>query len=1049
MKKFTLVLFVLCSLRIYSQTNAFDSLNIVLKKSKHDTSKVQAMYELAKLYLQNNADTAYLYSKKAFDLSEKIKYKKGIGDGYSFYAYQYFSENKIDKSIEYFEKSIGIKTQLNDKKGASIAYYNLASVCAAAGRKDKTLESFNKSIGIKKEIGDVEGISLMYNEMASYFLTQSNLQDAKKYCLKSDSTMRTLHKNDLTADNLLYIGNVYQKKGGFKIAMEYYQQALELVKGSDNKKLLVKTYSSLANCYLSLGDAGNSLKYHLKALDVAETLMLKELAIQAYYGAGNASLMLGNMPKALEYYSKELKLTEQERDYREMGLCLNSMANVYRNLGDLDRAIEYLMRANKLIEGTNDKSEIATLNNNIGLLLLEKGDYTQSMAYLTKGLKAMKELNNKQGISSCVSNIALIHQRQNRLDSALYYLDISKKIKEETGDKAGLANVLNNNALIHLKLKQFDKCRTNNSTALQINREIKSPDQIRKALRTLSQLEYKTNNLTAAETAHDEILDLCNKTLKINFPTMSEKEKENLFKIIGTDFDNFNSFCLVRKAEKPQITERVYNHTIRNKGLLLRSSTAMRHAILGSKDTSIIKKYDEWISIKKKIAQLYNKGKDTKELEEAANNIEKDLVKGSSAFNSLDKLQKVNWKDVQAALKPNEAAIEFINFSHEEIKDSANSKMIYCALIIKQGSKQPEMIKLFEEKELINVLGKKAETGENYITNIYGEQNKENPNIYNLVWKPMEPFLNGIKTIYYSPSGLLHKISFAALNKSKNSYLCDKYRLELEGSTSRLAMKDNESKIEKPSMYVFGDIQYDTPTSIHDTTALLSWPYLEGTKTESEKILSVLKGSDFEVNYLKGNDAKESEFKSKAPSANIVHVATHGFFFPDPSDYYESSSDEGETRGKRGGQNAIGITNFIVNKNPLMRSGLVFAGANDVWVREEYNDGEDGVLTAQEVAILDLRKTKLIILSACETGLGDIKGVEGVYGLQRSLKMAGVEYIVMSLWQVPDAETAEFMEKFYTRLVKTKNLKDSFYATRNEMRKKYDPFYWAAFVLLE
>jgi CHAT domain-containing protein len=132
-----------------------------------------------------------------------------------------------------------------------------------------------------------------------------------------------------------------------------------------------------------------------------------------------------------------------------------------------------------------------------------------------------------------------------------------------------------------------------------------------------------------------------------------------------------------------------------------------------------------------------------------------------------------------------------------------------------------------------------------------------------------------------------------------------------------------------------------------------------------------------------------------------------------------------------------------------MRSGLVFAGANEVWSRKEYIDKEDGVLTAQEVATLDLRKTNLVVLSACETGLGDVKGTEGVYGLQRSLKMAGVKFIIMSLWQVPDAETVEFMEKFYTKLTKTKDIKSSFNETRNEMRKKYDPFYWAAFVLLE
>ena len=144
----------------------------------------------------------------------------------------------------------------------------------------------------------------------------------------------------------------------------------------------------------------------------------------------------------------------------------------------------------------------------------------------------------------------------------------------------------------------------------------------------------------------------------------------------------------------------------------------------------------------------------------------------------------------------------------------------------------------------------------------------------------------------------------------------------------------------------------------------------------------------------------------------------------------------------------------MYSPNPLMRSGLVFAGANDVWQKPVMNTGEkmkreDGVLTAAEVSTLDLRRTELVVLSACETGLGDIKGAEGVYGLQRAFKMAGVKYIIMSLWQVPDKETAEFMTTFYQYLDKTNDIKRSFYLTQMEMWKKYDPYFWGAFVLIE
>jgi len=112
-------------------------------------------------------------------------------------------------------------------------------------------------------------------------------------------------------------------------------------------------------------------------------------------------------------------------------------------------------------------------------------------------------------------------------------------------------------------------------------------------------------------------------------------------------------------------------------------------------------------------------------------------------------------------------------------------------------------------------------------------------------------------------------------------------------------------------------------------------------------------------------------------------------------------------------------------------------------------DSDDGVLTAQEVTQIDMRKNDLVVLSACETGLGDIRGTEGVYGLQRSLKMAGVKYIIMSLWGIPDKETVEFMSLFYSTLLNLKDIKAAFYGAQNAMSAKYDPYYWGAFVLLE
>jgi CHAT domain-containing protein len=357
------------------------------------------------------------------------------------------------------------------------------------------------------------------------------------------------------------------------------------------------------------------------------------------------------------------------------------------------------------------------------------------------------------------------------------------------------------------------------------------------------------------------------------------------------------------------------------------------------------------------------------------------------------------------------------------------------------------MIKLFTEDQLQDVIGKSGGNDVSYINDIYGTANRQDDRLYNLIWKPIEEYLNGVNNVFISPSGLLLKISFPAISNGKGVYLCDKYQIQIKGSTgnstgSSLFFLDNN-----PSALVFGGIQYGQNNSGSQV-----WNYLKGTKDEGDVVNSILEKGHIDVSYLTDNNATEAYFKQNAQKYNILHIATHGFFFADPNEVRFEEKKQDVEYGKitfRGATSGFGINSFVNNENPLMRSGLVLAGANDVWSKPETGETDDGVLTAQEVTQIDMRKNNLVVLSACETGLGDIIGSEGVYGLQRALKMAGVKFIIMSLWEIPDKETVEFMGMFYNNLIKIKDIRTAFAETQKVMREKYDPFYWGAFVLME
>jgi CHAT domain-containing protein len=547
-----------------------------------------------------------------------------------------------------------------------------------------------------------------------------------------------------------------------------------------------------------------------------------------------------------------------------------------------------------------------------------------------------------------------------------------------------------------------------------------------------------------------EYIDVRNqKTLK-DFLYLSESEKEMYYQTILPDLEAFASYSLMRKPTNPLITRNTYNNILLNKGLMLKSSTAMRLAILNSNNSGLLKEYDEWIALQKEISRLYStpvemRDKDLNELEVNANAIERSLVSRSQDFSDFRKGLQLTWEDVKKSLGPDEAAIEFTDFRRWE-KDGGSAST-YSALVLKANSEYPEMIKLFTDDQLQEIISISGANNITDINDIYGTKSRKEERLYNLVWKPIEPYLEGVKKVYISPSGLLNKISFPAISNGKGVYLCDKYQIQVKGSTGSITAQNLFSAGNRSSAMVLGGIQYSAVNSADEV-----WGYLKGTKDEGDAISTILKKGNFDIEYLSGNNATETFFKEKAGAFNILHLATHGFFFDDPNKVrFEENKEKVEFDDIqfRGGAGAYGVNSFVNSENPLMRSGLVLAGANDVWAKSERTGTEDGVLTAQEVAQIDLRKNDLVVLSACETGLGDIKGSEGVYGLQRSLKMAGVKFIIMSLWEIPDRETVEFMGLFYNNLLNVKDIRQAFIGAQKSMRAKYDPYYWGAFVLLE
>jgi CHAT domain-containing protein/Tfp pilus assembly protein PilF len=969
--------------------------------SEPDTSRLQAIHQYARDgYLFSQPDSAYYYAQLQYDYAKEKNLKKDMAEALNTQGLSFYVMGDYERAIELYTQSLKLREEIGDKKGAA---------------------------------GSLSNIGILYYYMGNY----PEAIDYHTRCLKLDE--ETKNRKGV-AHSLNNLGSVYNAKGDYSIALDFLARCVSIYEELGDQNALMAPLNNIGVAHKSLGDYGKALQYYTRSLKIGEITGNMQGTANALSNIGTIYYNQGDNAKAMDYYMQCLKIDEETGDNRGMAYSFGSIGNVHKSQRNYAQAVDYFKRSLDIASAMGDKRIVAANLSNLGIVSGHQADsalkagnyslssekYARALEYFTEGMKIRSEIGDKEGVAGSAGNLATVYLAQSKIALASDDKDLSKTLNKQALESA--------------------------QQSLKMALEIGEAYQTKLASKICFVVHILENDLPRADEYLQQIKTLAEKDLSINYFILSENEKELYFSSMEEDFNAFYEFTLLYGDSFVGYTDTCYNLALRNKGLTLKSSTLMRKVVLNSGDSLLIAQYEAWRDLKEKIAKSYEAAENTEILETQANELEKELVSKSAAFSDFDKVKKLDWKQVQAGLKPTEAAIEFISFPSAL---DAEKPIRYAALVIKPESKHPEIVSLCTEDELKEILGTFQSSNFNFVSKVYGSKQEAQTGLYTKVWQPLEKYLGGIKTIHYSPSGLLHKISFSALSKDQNILLSDSYELHQHNSTGRVALPDESSFTANDHFLVAGGVHYNTAA-----TATEIWNYLPGTEKEIQDISTILKEKEHSIGYLTGEQVTEESIKQQLPDASVIHIATHGFFFPDPEKVNEEikteTTQENEDLTFRGYvmSHSKGTTNyahwsFVNNKNPLMRSGLVLAKANDIWHRDAMAEGEDGILTAQEVANIDMHNTSLVVLSACETGLGDIKGSEGVYGLQRAFKIAGVKYVMMSLWQVPDKETAEFMTTFYRNLTTTGDVRKSFNTTQRVLRQKYDPYYWAAFVLVE
>lgn len=557
---------------------------------------------------------------------------------------------------------------------------------------------------------------------------------------------------------------------------------------------------------------------------------------------------------------------------------------------------------------------------------------------------------------------------------------------------------------------------------------------------------------------------------RANAATMSERDRLGFHATLPGTFPLYFSFATRYHDRDPSLAAKVYDVLLQKRGFVAESAASMRSKIVASGDRDALAMLDKLAADKTQLASLSESSAaaprpQVSQLTQEVNQLEQQLARRSSALSEANTLAAATWHDVQQALKPGEAAVEIAKFQFHTGRTFVANR-IYIALVITPQSKYPNLIVLGDARDLeaapltgfrsavAKTRGVIAEAEPN--TPPSAAETANTSAAYDGFWKPLEAAFAGAHRIYIAPDGVLNQLPIGLLADSSGKLVLEKYQLRYLNSTRDLLRPQHPASAN--SAVLLGDPKFDLAQAGQPTTAapapasstqagqpsvnLTGGPLnpLPNTRLEVSAIDKLLRASGWQTTaYLDERATKSAITKIRSP--RVLHIATHGFFLADQRPPDQSGR-------------VVRLSSAV--DDPMLRSGLFFAGANRVRSGAPLAPGaDDGVLTAYEASQLNLQGTELVVLSACETGLGEQSNSEGVFGLRRALQEAGAGAIMMSMWSVPDQETQELMSLFYAKwlggLDKPEALRQAQLEEREVVRKRYNkdlPFYWGAFVLV-
>ena len=972
-------------------------------------------YETLKRY-----EEAYLLAKKLMSGSLTEKEKKDVAHLYAMNGYMY-ATSFMHGNNRQLVKARTILEEIMPYADGYIREYAMPKIPLSwffegadyyiAQQYDKALTCYQNALKGYQKLGKTKDeVSVLQHiaEIKGTLYDVAGSEDAYKQALV---LAKQIGKTNVQMEILKGLWNLGNTIGNVQQAQTYAASIDSLVDVTADLQTKFTYYNQKGNETKVLGQYGIAEQWYLRGKDLAERLDINTVSASrhlSYSNLRNLYAAMGRYDDAIVYAKKAIEEFQAHtpKDDVTYNMPYMALADIYRLAGNKENCYRSL---DKLFETALRMTEPKEL----------------SLLYTTRGRCRFAFKDYKYALDDYKKADELLAAKYPQTDGdRISLLALTGGVEHQLGNYA-------KSEQLYRKYAEYTKALYGEKSIEHINAQI-----------FLANAEGFAGNVTNGCNDYAEAEQQLKTLMKQRIPYMSSTEREGLWGSLSALFTMMTPYALEAKQMQTTFTKSSYDALVMSKSFLLESERSMYDVIKRMGTPEDMYDYTVLALMKNQVKVLEKDYKANADsilgVSRKVTRLENQLANRCKGYSDGTDFMDVDYDAVKHALGQNEVLIDFTDY----ISQTQGRK--YAAYIINKVQGYPLLKALFAERQ-IDSLG--IVRPDMYYSEDYSED------VLKLLWKPLKENVSEGATIYYVPSQLLFQISLESLPLPDGSVLGSHYHfVRLSSARELVKMKSNAIGCKDDTAVLYGGLQYDVETTAmaeeskkYDLSNLLAirgeiargdsiFHDLQGTKEEILKIENILKDNKWQVTpYMGKNGTEESFLDMNGKSPRLLHLATHGFYYTpnkaEDVDYLKGYTDA------------------------MSLSGLVMSGGNAAWLGKQLPKGVlGGILIANDIARLDLSNTDMVVLSACQTGQGKATS-EGLYGLQRAFKKAGVGTIVMSLWSVSDKTTSEFMIAFYECLVNPHNAwnkRKAFEEAKQIIRKKHpDPYYWAAFVMLD